>query len=153
MIYGIFMMKKNKDFSHIETATQFFKYYIYILLSGCVLFALYYATTLGAYERYDRKLSECIASASLSLIAIFYIIAVNTLFLKPLHTHSKWIEQNGIFSGSAKKTPETNIVDIIKGERLRTFSVADELIKWAKLKEDGHITEQEFIEARKKLLQ
>ncbi|WP_409526790.1 hypothetical protein [Pseudomonas paracarnis] len=26
-------------------------------------------------------------------------------------------------------------------------------MKWAKLKEDGHITEQEFNDARKKLLQ
>jgi hypothetical protein len=30
--------------------------------------------------------------------------------------------------------------------------VADELLKWAKLKEDGHITEAEFNEAREKLL-
>ncbi len=31
-------------------------------------------------------------------------------------------------------------------------SVADELLKWAKLKEDGHISEEEFKEARDKLL-
>ena len=40
----------------------------------------------------------------------------------------------------------------IKGEKLKQYSVADELIKWAKLKEDGHISEEEFNEARKKLL-
>jgi hypothetical protein len=37
-------------------------------------------------------------------------------------------------------------------EKLKQFSVADELSKWAKLKEDGHITEEEFDEARKSLL-
>ena len=36
---------------------------------------------------------------------------------------------------------------------MKSFSVADELIKWAKLKEDGHISEQEYNDARKKLLQ
>jgi hypothetical protein len=29
-------------------------------------------------------------------------------------------------------------VDIIKGQKLKQYSVADELIKWGKLKEDGH---------------
>ncbi len=43
-------------------------------------------------------------------------------------------------------------IDIIKSEKLKQYSVADELLKWAKLKEDGHITEEEFNEARKKLL-
>ena len=43
-------------------------------------------------------------------------------------------------------------VDIIKGEKLKQYSVADELIKWGKLKEDGHISEDEFNEAREKLL-
>jgi hypothetical protein len=43
-------------------------------------------------------------------------------------------------------------VNIIKGEKLKQYSVADELTKWAKLKEDGHISEDEFTEARTKLL-
>ena len=37
-------------------------------------------------------------------------------------------------------------VDIIKGEKLKHYSVADELMKWAKLKEEGHISEDEFNE-------
>ncbi len=43
-------------------------------------------------------------------------------------------------------------LNIIKGEKLKQYSVADELTKWAKLKEDGHISDEEFDEARKKLL-
>ena len=47
---------------------------------------------------------------------------------------------------------EEEKMDIIKSEKLKQYSVADELLKWAKLKEDGHITEEEFDEARKSLL-
>ncbi len=43
-------------------------------------------------------------------------------------------------------------MDIMKSEKLKHYSVADELTKWAKLKEDGHITEEEFNAARTKLL-
>ena len=153
LIFGLVMMKKNSDFSHIETAARNYKGYVYIALIGSGLFALYFATTLGASDRWDRQTEEFILSAALAGIALLYIILLNVLFLSPLLSHAQWVEANGIFSGKAKTVPDTNAVDIIKGERLRTFSVADELIKWAKLKEDGHITEQEFNDARKKLLQ
>lgn len=153
LIFGLVMMKKNSDFSHIETAARNYKGYVYIALIGSGLFALYFATTLGASDRWDRQTEEFILSAALAGIALLYIILLNVLFLSPLLSHAQWVEANGIFSGKAKTVPDTNDVDIIKGERLRTFSVADELIKWAKLKEDGHITEQEFNDARKKLLQ
>ena len=153
LIFGLVMMKKNSDFSHIETAARIYKGYVYIALIGSGLFALYFATTLGASDRWDRQTEEFILSTALAGIALLYIILLNVLFLSPLRCHAQWVEANGIFSGKAKTVPDTNDVDIIKGERLRTFSVADELIKWAKLKEDGHITEQEFNDARKKLLQ
>lgn len=53
---------------------------------------------------------------------------------------------------SDSNNTENSNVDIIKIDKLKSYSVADELLKWVKLKEDGHITEQEFDDARKKLL-
>lgn len=62
---------------------------------------------------------------------------------------------NGIFSTK----PKTNIdfkpkndVNIIRGENFKQYSVADELIKWAKLKEDGYISDEDFKNARDKIL-
>lgn len=84
-----------------------------------------------------------------------YLFFVRFLFLTPLSRHSLWVEQNSIFSSTPKNiTSKTNQreVDIIKGENLKQYSVADELTKWAKLKEDGHISEDEFNDARNKLL-
>lgn len=77
------------------------------------------------------------------------------LFYSPMNRHREWVEVNGIFSTkpkSDKSSVNQSEVDIIKGEKLKQYSVADELIKWAKLKEDGHISEEEFNEARIKLL-
>ena len=51
LIFGLVMMKKNSDFSHIETAARIYKGYVYIALIGSGLFALYFATTLGASDR------------------------------------------------------------------------------------------------------
>ncbi len=88
-------------------------------------------------------------------IPIAYLNAVNTLFYSPLERHSEWVVVNGIFSTKPKSATNAGIeseVDIIKGEKLKQYSVADELIKWVKLKEEGHISEDEFNDARAKLM-
>lgn len=153
--FGIYMMKKNGDFSHLATGIKNFNGYVTLLLVGCLLSAVYCATTLNAESRWDRLDNELILSLILAGICVAYLIVMKALFTAPLSTHAEWIEINGIFATKPKSGKEENAhseVDIIKGEKLRQYSVADELTKWAKLKEDGHISEEEFNEARAKLL-
>ena len=81
--------------------------------------------------------------------------AVDHLFYSPLKRHSEWVAVNGIFSGKSKsdiKSATESEVDIIQAEKLKQYSVADELMKWGKLKEEGHISEDEFNQAKAKLL-
>jgi hypothetical protein len=153
--FGIFMMKKTQEFSHIETAVKNFKIYMQLALVTGVLFTLYcgnkYFTREGSYSRYDV---EFFVSLSLSFVPIFYIVIINKLFYEPLREHREWLGINGFLANKNFFDPSSKQinVDIIKGEKLKSYSVADELIKWAKLKEDGHITQEEYDEARKKLL-
>lgn len=153
--FGIFMMKKNQDFSHVTTAVRNFKGYVRLILVACLLFAAYCATTLNADKSWHRQYEELYASLAFSGICIAYLFFIKNLFFTPLSRHSEWVELNGIFVTKQKKLSEAATlgeVDIIKGEKLKQYSVADELIKWAKLKEDGHISEDEFNDARNKLL-
>jgi hypothetical protein len=155
LAFGIFMMKKHEDFSHITTAVRNFRGYTLLLLLGSILFAAYFATTLNEEDSWERHDEEFIVSLVAISICVVYLIAVKILFLNPLANHDSWVETNGIFSNKTQSARvPTNAVEmnIIKGERLKQYSVADELLKWAKLKEDGHISEDEFNEARAKLL-
>jgi hypothetical protein len=52
----------------------------------------------------------------------------------------------------ALKKPNAKKKRIIGRDSLSPYSVADELLKWSKLREDGLITEDEYQEARMKLL-
>lgn len=153
--FGIFMTKKHEDFSHIATAVRNFRGYTLLLLIGSIIFAAYFATTLNEEDSWKRYDDEFVGWSIAAVVCVAYLIVVNTLFLNPLANHRSWVEINGIFSTKPRsvKAP-TNAVemDIIKGEKLKQYSVADELLKWAKLKEGGHISEQEFNEARAKLL-
>lgn len=153
--FGIYMMKKNEDFSHLATGIKNFNGYVTLLLIGCLLSAAYCATTLNAEDYWDRYDDELIISLAFAGICITYLIVMKILFKDPLSAHAEWIEINGIFATKAKSDKDEDVrseVDIIKGEKLKQYSVADELTKWAKLKEDGHIYEEEFSEARTKLL-
>ena len=153
--FGIFMMKKTQDFSHIETSVKNFKIYMQLALVAGVLSTLYWAnkyfTDEGSYSRYDDNF---VVSLSLSFVPIFYIVIINNLFYEPLMDHRDALEINGFLANKNFFEPSSKQkdVDIIKGEKLKSYSVADELIKWAKLKEDGYVSEEEFNDARAKLL-
>ena len=148
LIFGIFMMKKNEDFNHIKTAVKICRGYIFVcvLISfGMVIFGIYLSMQYGFFD-----IGLIIMSNS-----ILYLVFLSKLFFNPLSRHKKWVEVNGIFSTKPKSGKDSNNqseVNIIKGEKLKQYSVADELIKWARLKEDGHISDEEFNEARVKLL-
>jgi hypothetical protein len=150
LAFGIHMMKKNQDFSSIDTAVKYFKVYWQIAFICNCLFTL-------AAVGYDLSFrgNEWQLGFLYAVISGVYIIAVKLLFYSPLKEHSEWVAINGIFSTKPKSDSKPNInseMDIIKGEKLKQYSVADELSKWAKLKEDGHISDEEFNEARVKLL-
>lgn len=154
-MFGIFMNNKKKDFSNIRAAFKNVRIYIYIIhlaLACLIFFCIYIATDRLEYFSIRKVIhtDEVRGSIFLLLISFFYQWLFQNLFYKTLANHSTWVSRNGIFFNSNKKKPED--MSIIKGGRLKQYSVADELIKWAQLKENGHITEDEYNKARAKLL-
>lgn len=146
------MLRKSGDFDHIETAARNYRIF-------CILAFLGMIGIVGwSYNRhlqgiYSNSLEETAVIAALSLIPLLYIAVMQMLFLNPMRSNRDRIEGKVSEIRGGSTLSSGGEIDIIKGERLRSFSVADELLKWAKLKVDGHITEEEFAEARRKLLE
>ena len=154
LIFGIFMMKKNEDFNHIKTAVKICRGYIFVGLLVSVGIIMYQGHYLITHQK-SMSFFNLAPLLILMSIPILYLVFLSKLFFNPLSRHKKWVEVNGIFSTKPKSGKDSNNqseVNIIKGEKLKQYSVADELIKWAKLKEGGHISDEEFNEARVKLL-
>lgn len=157
LAFGIYMMRKSQDFSHIEVAVKNFKRFTYLVaLIGVAVFIDNFIDYLKKDSGwYYSSIEDNMWYGFWTLVsAIAYSFIVEHLFLKPLSKHRDWVAENGIFSfkSSLLIQNKEKELDIIKGEKLKQFSVADELLKWAKLKEDGHITDEEFKQAREKLL-
>lgn len=87
--FGIYMMKKNKDFSYIDTAVEIFKSYTWLVFVGLVVLTM----CIFADLRYDEKL----IMAGIAGIPYAYIIMVHYLFFAPMNAHREWVEVNGIF--------------------------------------------------------
>lgn len=157
LLFGSLMFRKSGDFGHIETAARNYRIFCILAFLGLVGFAGYFFLEYLLRDRdswgIDYHLRDATAVAASSLIPLFYIAVMQVLFLKPMRANEDWLAQKVSANGGRSTSGNTGEIDIIKGERLRSFSVADELLKWAKLKEDGLITEQDFAEARRKLLE
>lgn len=159
LLFGVFMLRKSGDFGHIETAARNYRIVCILGFLGLAGTAAYFVVEHLEHLRSERSwgrsyaLRDAVAVSLGSLIPLFYIAVMQALFLVPLRANKEWIAGKVSAVHGRSKLGNTGGIDIIKGERLRSFSVADELLKWAKLKDDGHITEQEFSEARRKLLE
>jgi len=150
LAFGIYMMKKNQDFSHIEVAYKNFRRLTFWLSIGGFFWSIAWFMKDGGGGS-----DWLVPIAFISIPAFAYHLITDHLFYRPLKSHSLWVEKNGFFSAKIAPSLQTSppkTLDIIQGEMLKHYSVADELLKWAKLKEDGHISEEEFNEARAKLL-
>jgi len=135
---AIYLMKKDKSFKAIENSRKFL--YGYLVLVGI-----------------SYMLAAAIKEPKFLVVSVFFLLfplIVNYLFYKPLEEHQDWIIRYGIF---ADKPNEQSLLDVTK-EKIQAFqkpqscNVADELLKWKSLLDQGVITQEEFDSRKNQLL-
>ncbi len=148
LIFGLHQAKKSKDFGCIEVAVHRFKVFMWCCFIPGVLLTIFLF-----WDKHNPFTNPDFLSAFIGTLAAgLYLFMVGGFFLKPLREHKEWLEKNGLFNFGLDQISDTNGVDIINNDGLQAYSTADELLKWAELKERGLVTDKEYFEARKKLL-
>ena len=131
LVFSIVMMKKNNDFSYI---TEVYK--------GCLIYSVIvfgFLSVLSVLTVSNDKILELLVF--LFSAFLIFVLSLRFLFLLPLEAHSEWVVVNDIFS-NRKKNEKLEI---------NNDSVTDELIRLSKLKDDGHISEDEFNKIKSKV--
>ena len=148
---GLFLTKKNEDFSYLATAISIARGFLLLVIAAYACAAVYYGYL---YYTYEQSVEYYYALAYCSVIGLVTYFLLSQFIFKPLRLHQEWVEKNGIFASRSdkEKTQKTKSITITQSENLRSYSVADELLKWANLKDGGHISQEEYDEARRKLL-
>ena len=155
----IFIIKKDKSIKSLESGKKIFLGYLillgFILSISCFVVAQDYAeySSSERYLRYARNYN-ILGLIVVPLGAYLIYLISNILFFNIIKRHEEWIINNGIFAdfkdekSFIEKTTEK--IQIIQKESTNT---ADELLKWAELKEKGLITDEEFQKAKEKILE
>ncbi|MEA1972399.1 MAG: SHOCT domain-containing protein [Candidatus Cloacimonadota bacterium] len=177
---GIYIMKKDKSFSPVINSKKYIKAYLVVLALGAVAIASiafyqendtstnyeeYYKAkkanpndyiSIYSFEEHNPKVkvqTAMVAGVGLVLtpIAVSLLMSLfGFLYFRPLEEHQEWIVNNGIFFDF--KEDEDDSTGIMGRDKLSSFSVADELIKWNDLLEKELISQEEFDKAKQKLL-
>ena len=114
---------------------------------------LYYRTPAETLS--DESHMVALAMA-LIFSAWFFRRLTTTHYLNVLSKHADWVVANGLFDFGMmfKRQPGGKLTSkkLFKGKAPSTYSVADELIKWSELHSKGVISDEEFQEAKSKLM-
>jgi len=176
---GIYIMKKDKSFSPIKNSRKYIKAYLVVLALGATAITsivfyskndtrINYAEYKQAKKHDDRAFpwnfeeynpevkvqTAMVAGAGLVLtpIAVSLLMSLfGFLYFRPLEEHHEWVINKGIFS-DLKENEDDASIGIMGRDKLSSFSVADELIKWNDLLEKNLISQEEFNKAKQELL-
>jgi hypothetical protein len=98
----------------------------------------------------EKKIGDSYNMIFVSLIPMIFLFIVEFFWRRPL---SRLIHQL-----LAKQLPDAtqsevkNVARIMARDSLAPYSIADELLKWGRLRDEGLITEHEYQQVRQKLL-
>ena len=154
----IFIIKKDKSIKSLESGKKIFLGYLillgFILSISCFVVAQDYAEyTSERYLRYARNYN-ILGLIVVPLGAYLIYLISNILFFNILKKHGEWIINNGIFADyKGEKSFIEKTTEKIQTIQKESTNTADELLKWAELKEKGLITDEEFQKGKEKILE
>lgn len=155
----IFIIKKDKSIKSLESGKKIFLGYLiilgFILSISCFVVAQDYAefSSSERYLRYARNYN-ILGLLVVPLGAYLIYLISNILFFNIIKKHEEWIINNGIFADfKGEKSFIEKTTEKIQTIQKESTNTADELLKWAELKEKGLITDEEFQKAKEKILE
>jgi hypothetical protein len=169
--WGVHMAKRNQDFSHIESAWIAVRWYLYLFAIASLITVL--SVELSSYSPFGEW--ESIATLLIPATPFIALLFTREMFYSPLQEHHGWVIQHGIFTNQntpGKKTglQSRNFFDTLFGRQRQRHntdvtteqavktsasneSIADELKKWAELRDTNAISEDDYHQAKQSLLQ
>ncbi len=144
LLIGYFLSKRDKNISLLIKAIKASQVYVYLTF---ILIFLIWGLVL-VQSGLDEATKGIVPTLVFIVAGITYLITLNFYFKNPLEKYPSWIEQKRL-SPLVKSKDDVNILRI---ESPKNFSSADELLKWKELKDQGLISEDEFIKMKEKIM-
>ncbi|WP_347454755.1 SHOCT domain-containing protein [Acinetobacter thermotolerans] len=154
LITGYCLMRRESNIEVLNKFSNLINSYINIVYVCIVIWGVSAFFLYCIEENGKINIEGILIFGSILLLMLattyLYEFTIEKCFFEVLLNHREWIEKNGIFSYDQSKTTQMNI---FKSENLKSYSVADELLKWKKLKDEGLVTNEEYEIMKKKILE
>ena len=138
-----YISKKDKKIKYLYNVKKILLLYI------CTLLVISIITALAV--RYN-DVTYTILIILLTNSIIYFLSDI--LYFNIIKRHEKWILNNGIFADyKGEKSFIEKTTEKIQTIQKESTNTADELLKWAELKEKGLVTDEEFQKAKEKILE
>ena len=137
-----YISKKDKNIKYLYNVKKISLIYIFTLLVISIITALI---------KGDDNVTEIILIVLFTNSIIYFLSDI--LYFNIIKRHEKWILNNGIFADfKGEKSFIEKTTEKIQTIKKESTNTADELLKWAELKEKGLITDEEFQKGKEKIL-
>ncbi|APV35149.1 SHOCT domain-containing protein [Acinetobacter soli] len=141
LVIGFFISKRDAKIEVFKKTINLCKLYVSLTSIIIILVTIYVFITDEYYR--DDPFTYIVLPMLLCFFGLFlYLLALEFLLCRPLINNSYFI-----FSPERK-----NQLNILGSEKMKSYSIADELLKWKELKDKGLISEKEFEEMKKKII-
>ncbi|WP_141051977.1 SHOCT domain-containing protein [Aliarcobacter cryaerophilus] len=138
-----YISKKDKKIKYLYNVKKILLLYICTLLVISIITALAVGDNGVTYTTLTILLTN----------SIIYFLS-DILYFNIIKRHEKWILNNGIFADyKGEKSFIEKTTEKIQTIKKESTNTADELLKWAELKEKGLVTDEEFQKAKEKILE
>jgi ABC-type transport system involved in multi-copper enzyme maturation permease subunit len=138
-----YISKKDKKIKYLYNVKKISLLYICTLLVISIITALI---------KGDDNVTEIILIVLFTNSIIYFLSDI--LYFNIIKRHEKWILNNGIFADfKGEKSFIEKTTEKIQTIKKESTNTADELLKWAELKEKGLVTDEEFQKAKEKILE
>ncbi|MGJ0333070.1 SHOCT domain-containing protein [Aliarcobacter cryaerophilus] len=138
-----YISKKDKKIKYLYNVKKILLLYICTLLVISIITAL----AVG-----DNDVTYITLTILLTNSIIYFLSDI--LYFNIIKRHEKWILNNGIFADyKGEKSFIEKTTEKIQTIKKESTNTADELLKWAELKEKGLVTDEEFQKAKEKILE
>lgn len=142
LILGFFLAKRDQKISTFNASIKWCKYYLYLTTVIICLYTLYLIFFNQKYDTNAVFQDLIIPFVGCLLLPISYLLFLEHLYRRPIQNNP-----STLFVSTKREE-----LSILKTENMKSYSVADELLKWKELKDQGLITEKEFDEMKKKII-
>lgn len=149
LLIGYFLSKKDENPNPLLKAikaSQFYVYFTFVLIPiiwGMVLFQ-------SGWEEASKGLA---ATLVFLIVGAVYLVLINILLKQPILDYPVWVKRKEL-SKPTKDNASISIssISVVQVESVQNTSSVDDLFKLKELKDQGLISESEFIKMKDKIM-